>query len=295
MEYQETKTCKKCGAEIPKSAAYCDICGELCSKRLEVRTFSEAEKSGKGKPVREKSAKSKERRKVIFRRILCGIGIAFGLLIVVAVVEQHISEVRYEKRMQRHDLTGWETVITPEAYGQLDIGMTYEEVRDIVGGDGKVTDEDDYSIIYAWPGEYYSEQHKCLVSVEFEKDRYADDGISPPVVDAIDEESVVNGKEIYETDRKIEDSRYSDIDTPVVTKEQVLKLNEGMSYEQVCGIFGGEGELCRSTTWKYATRVTEYREYVWKCRYNGRDDYYDQRFENGILKDLYEWKADYID
>ena len=291
------KTCKKCGAEIPESAAYCDICGAPCSKRLRVREISGSGESAKGKAAgdKAKSAKNRERRRVILRRILLAFGIVFGLLVVFAVVSERISDIRYEKRQQRHDLTGWETMITPEAYEQIDIGMTYEEVRDIVGGEGKKTEEDEYAVTYAWPGEYYMDQYKGLVSVEFRKDRYSDDGTSAPSVDMIEEDSVVNGREIYETDRKIEAQRYSDLDTPVVTKAQVGQLSEGMSYEQVCEIFGGEGELHRSTTWKYETRTTEYKEYVWKCKYGGRDDYFDQRFENGILKDLYEWKADYID
>ena len=108
------KICKNCGAEIPDNAAYCDICGALCSKRLEVKAPAEQRKAEKKRAKRKKTAE----------RILLAFGICFGAFIIIAVTANLISMKKYEMREKARDLTGWETTISPEAFEKLDIGMS---------------------------------------------------------------------------------------------------------------------------------------------------------------------------
>jgi len=57
------------------------------------------------------------------------------------------------------DLMGVQATITKDEFNRIEIGMTYEQVRDIIGGDGEVLSEvgkkDDpyHTIVYVWYGE----------------------------------------------------------------------------------------------------------------------------------------------
>ena len=276
------KTCKNCGAEIPDSAAYCDICGALCSKRLEVKPPAEQKRIEKNRARRKKTAE----------RILLAFGICVGAFIVIAVTANFISMKKYEMREKARDLTGWETVVSPEAYEKLDIGMSYEEIAGIIGGEGKKVEDSKYVTRYMWPGEYYANREFGYLSVDFYRDGNA--GTEELKADYIEEKDILDGAETYETYMKIYDFDYADIDAPLVTKKQVSQISEGMSYEKVCAVLG-EGKLCRSSTITDAYASNRYETYVWRCRYSGDDSEYELRFENGILKYYSDWMIDYID
>ena len=276
------KTCKNCGAEIPDNAAYCDICGALCSKRLEVKAPAE----------QRRTEKKREKRKKTAERILLVLGICFGVFIIIAVSANYISMKKYEMREKARDLTGWETTISPEAFEKLDVGMTYEEIVGIVGGEGKRVENSKYVTSYMWPGEYYANREFCYVTVDFYND--GDAGSGPLRADYIEEKDLLDGAETYDTYMKTYDFEYDGIDAPVVTKKQVSGISEGMSYEKVCEVLG-EGKLCRSSTVIDAYGTDRYETYVWRCRSSGDDFYYELRFENGILKYYSDWMMDYID
>ena len=214
------KTCKNCGAEIPDSAAYCDICGALCSKRLEVKPPAEQKRIEKNRARRKKTAE----------RILLAFGICVGAFIVIAVTANFISMKKYEMREKARDLTGWETVVSPEAYEKLDIGMSYEEIAGIIGGEGKKVEDSKYVTRYMWPGEYYANREFGYLSVDFYRDGNA--GTEELKADYIEEKDILDGAETYETYMKIYDFDYAGIDAPVVTKKQVSQISEGMSYEK---------------------------------------------------------------
>lgn len=186
------------------------------------------------------------------------------------------------------DLTGWETIITPEEYRQIEIGMTYEEVRNIVGGEGKVVDKNTNSIDYAWPGEYYLNKYCGLVEIRFRADLDED----TPTADIIRESEVVDGEECYDTRQKIDQGKCSELETPVTSERQAAKIHGGMSYGQVCAVMKGEGVLYGSErgTYDIEKRIRN-QQYVWRQM---RGDpghrwisYVSVEFENGVSVRVY--------
>ena len=278
------KKCNSCGADIPNSAAYCDICGALCSKSKVVLSKEE----------QKERKRKKERRRKIRRRILLGIGGFFLFLIVISVIDTYVSMKRYEREDRLRDLSGWEVTVTPEEFEKVDIGMTYEEVRDIIGGDGKKIEDDKYRVTYSWPGEYYINRYHGLLEISFNKHHY-DSDTNVPTVDIINEDEIVDGREAYETFKIMEEFRFEELDTPIVTQEQVSKITEGMSYEKVCEILQSEGRIYESSTWMTSSNMDKITTYVWRCKHDGRDYYFELDFYDGIIKYLYEWRIEGVD
>ena len=276
------KKCSNCGAEIPKDAAYCDICGALCSKRLIARPPEEK------KRIEKRRAGIKRAVKIV----LAVAGGCFAALIVVALISGYVSEKRYEKREKARDLTGWEVTVTPEEFSKLDIGMTYEEIVRIIGGEGKVVEDSDYVTSYMWPGEHYINPDFGYLTVDFYN--HSDTGSERLTADYIEECDILDGSETYETYRKIYGNEHSAIDAPVVTKDQVSKVGEGMSYEKVSELLG-EGKMCSSSTRIDAYGSDRYTDYAWRCKMSGQDSEFELHFENGILKYYSDWILEYID
>ncbi|RIW34673.1 hypothetical protein D3H55_09160 [Bacillus salacetis] len=58
-------------------------------------------------------------------------------------------------------------MVTMEIYNQLDKGMSYEEVKAIIGSEGKpMTEPGDLNAAYIWDGE-----NNAFLSVQFKKDK----------------------------------------------------------------------------------------------------------------------------
>ena len=289
MDYQKTRKCKKCGADIPVNAVYCDICGEAVSRRREKK-----QEKAKAKTVRRRAPKQKS-----FKDYMAMIGTAVVVVVVIitiiGLIGGYISELEYKQYQKRIDLSDWEETITPEEFEKIKIGMTYEEVKEAVGGDGKLIGDEKYWIEYRWPGEYYVDPYQGCVEVRFDTHTYGDLKGTPPTVESIQEKEVVHGKETFETAKLMKDYDYSDLGTEYVTRSQLSKIEAGMTYEQVCEVLETEGRHYRSSCRKTESRTDQRDEYVWKCKRGDWDDYYSQSFEDGVVKELPTWKLEYID
>lgn len=49
MDFEITKKCKSCGADIPRDASFCDICGAPVTKKAAKETSEKAGDSGAGR------------------------------------------------------------------------------------------------------------------------------------------------------------------------------------------------------------------------------------------------------
>ena len=109
------------------------------------------------------------------------------------------------------------------------------------------------------------------------------------------ESDIIHGAESYDTYLLLDDYRYEDLDTVIVTKEKYLKLEEGMNYEQVAELFGGPGKLYESHSNQSTYGTYSYTTYVWKAKWREDDTRVEVEFTDGIIKRLSDWRADYID
>ena len=184
---------------------------------------------------------------------------------------------------------------TPEEYEKLQPGMTYAEIRDIVGGDGILVYESDLSFSFAWPGEYYYDYDHGYLEVDFNKQNKNSTFDDSVVSYSIEENGILRGEESYETYRFMKDFEYEKLDTVIVSKEKYKKLEEGMNYEQVCELFGGPGKLYESKTIQASYGQYTYTTYKWKAKYDGMDSAVDVIFDDDIIKDIYEWEGEHID
>lgn len=289
MTEQKMKKCKNCGAEIPKDAIYCDICGELASTRLERRSrrqksANRARKSGYARTI-----------KSFLTTLAKVLGIIFALMIVIAFIGVRIEDHKYREYERKRDLSGWEVTVTPEIYEKIDLGMTYEEVKEIIGGDGKMIEDDKYGTDYYWPGEYYVPRFHGYLNLYFSKNNYGEYKGAAPTLSTIRESEIIDGAETIDTYNAIDNFDYSKIDTPIITKEQVMKLTEGMTYDKACEVLGGEGKMYLSTSWKHASYENVEKSYVWRCKHNERDYYFELQFDDGIIKYLWDWRVDNVD
>lgn len=287
MNSQRMIKCKNCGAEIPWDAVYCDICGELVSKRkAKEQEKAEAPKSRFGRPKTFKEF-----------MMLAGMSLLMmiAILFVIGIISGYVSELKYREYEKRRDLSGWEVTAAPEEFEKLKLGMSYDEAKEIIGGEGKLIEDEKYWITYRWPGEYYVNRHFGYLELQFDKNVYGDNKGEAPMLSQIDEREIVDGAEAQETYKVIEGGNYTDLDTEYVTRAQLEKIRAGMNYEQVCEAIGTEGKHYRSSTWVRRNRTDKRDEYVWKCKEGDWDDYYSQSFEDGIVKEISDWKLDYID
>lgn len=284
MDYNRMKKCDSCGAEIPWDAVYCDVCGTPVAKK--VRKDRDEDEG-------------RFRRPKTFKEFMSLVGMCLvmivGLLILIGVISGYASELRYREYERRRDLSDWEVTVTEEECQKVKVDMTYDEVKEAIGGDGKLIEDEKYWITYRWPGEYYVDSHAGYLEVEFDKHIYGELKGSDPSAESITEHEIMGGKEASETIKLINDSRYSEIGTEYVTRAQLMQLRQGMTYEEACEVLGTEGKLYRSYSHTTKSRTDLYAEYVWKCKYGDRDDYYSQTFEDGILKELRDWKFEYVD
>lgn len=99
------------------------------------------------------SFKNKEKVPLWFT-ILQGIIIVFIIIsIITAIIDKREKEKLQEnidKYKNENKTTYNSSYITLEEFNEIEIGMTYEEVVEIIGGEGDLTAEDAYSETYTW-------------------------------------------------------------------------------------------------------------------------------------------------
>ena len=106
-----------------------------------------------------------------------------------------------------------EATITPEQFEQIENGMTYDEVTDLVGSEGEKQSESNGKVTYNWRGE-----DGGTVSVIFD-----------------------NGQVTTKSQFGLLDS------TDTATMDKYNQVQEGMTYDEVKEIMGSDGELMSST------------------------------------------------
>ena len=287
MDFENMKKCNSCGADVPRDAVYCDICGEPISKRRAKK--QEEANAPKGRFGRPKT----------FKELLMLIGMSFVtmiiILIVIGAIGGYISDKKYERYEKLRDLTGWEETVTPEELDKIELGMTYEEVKEVIGGEGKLIEKEHYWITYRWPGEYYIDRYFGYLELRFDTNTYGENEGKPPMLEEIDEREIRNGEEAYNTYKVMESGKYENLGTEIVTRSQLEKIDLGMTYEEVCEAIGAEGKHYRSTSWIRENRADKKDEYVWKCKDGDWYHYFSQSFEDGVVKEKPTWQLDYID
>lgn len=82
------------------------------------------------------------------------------------------TEKEENKAVQENDMKSKEektsALATMEMYNQLEKGMSYEEVKGIIGSEGKAaTEEGDADMIYIWDGSYPN----SFMSVSFQRNK----------------------------------------------------------------------------------------------------------------------------
>lgn len=258
--------CSNCGEKLIKGAKFCDICGTPCPT-----------------PEHQEYLRKKARRKWIIL-IVAG-------CVVLAIVGAFFGWLKWlehdsDRITEENSLADVEARVTPEEFEKIQMDMTLEEVENIIGGKGKVMYESEYSIEYGWPGEYYiDEPFDYRIDATFRKE---DNTLS-----SLDENNVVFGKQAREYDEIMKKRDYSALDVPIVKKNQLNRLEEGMSYSEVASILGGDGSKISERRYINSRGSADYREieesvhssYVWKCirRRNGEEWIVILGFDDGEL------------
>ena len=190
---------------------------------------------------------------------------------MLAVVGAFIGWLKWlerdnERLHEEYSLVDVEARISPEEFEKIELGMTLDEVEEIIGGKGRKMYESDYSIEYGWPGEYYvDEPFDYRLDATFRKE--------DKTLFSIEEDDIVFGEKAREFDDIQKDQDYSKLDVPVVRKKQLKRLEEGMSYSEVASILGGNGVQIserrdinsRGSEPNRETEVSIHASYVWKC------------------------------
>lgn len=175
------------------------------------------------------------------------------LIILVAAGLYSIGskEIQYSEAL---DLTGIDAKVTADKYEKIEMGMSQEDVESIIGGKGKLMYEDEYRVEYSWPGEYYSEgsEHFRLDTAFSKKDN---------TLIMIDADNIVFGEKAkeYEDMQKSED--FSGLNTVVIKKQQLKRLEENMSYIEVSSVMGGEGIKAAERTIIQTRGSDQFRNY----------------------------------
>ncbi len=249
--------CKKCGADLPAHAKYCDICGtKILRETYEQRAARET----------QERAKAKKRR--FIRRIV--IAACVLILAVVAWNMFWVKDLYFEP-----DIYHKSNRVSAEEYANISEGLTYEQIKDELGKgykDGVFGNAFWGYTSYVWPGEYidkgllYSEVNVFIDTKTKKCDHFS-------------ERNVIDGEEIYENLSKEKKAK-----TKKTKAEIEAAVKPGMSYEQVVAFLGVEGILKDSSSNSDGNLE---KTYDWT--YN--DEYYDSDFtiyfDKGKVRDLY--------
>ena len=249
--------CKKCGAELPVSAKYCDICGtKVIRETYEQRAARET----------QERAKAKKKRRI--RRIVIGAGVL--ILVVVAWNLLWTKSINLDP-----DLYSKSNRVSAEEYAKLTKGLTYKQVKDELGKgykDGVFGNAFWGYTSYVWPGEYidkgllYAEVNVFIDTNTKKCDQYS-------------ERNVIDGKEIYEN---LSNGKKA---MTKKKKEDIEAIKPGTSYEQVVDLLGIEGILIESES---NSDGNVEKTYTWHYY----DEYYYKQeatiyFDKGKVRDVY--------
>lgn len=243
MTEKITVKCKKCGHELPPDAQFCDNCGERVAP---VKKEQPAPKAAAGR----EHAKA----------IAAAAGVLAVLLLITAFVfiSNRIGPDRDEDGTEtvEEQLAKMSSRVTPELYEQLDFGMSYDEVRDLIGEEGTMR----YEGRYIWPGEYFDDADYVYDAPRIELE-FSD---SMKLI-GIREYDVLLGKEIYEAKKEGRESRVS------VNEETFASMRNRMSYREIADILGAEGVLQQAESDKSGFDM---KTYEWKYVMEGEESSY---------------------
>lgn len=115
------------------------------------------------------SIKDKEKVPIWFT-IIQGIAVAFIIIAIIANLinkknEQSLKENinKYNSGTQNNQKTN-SPYITLEEFNKVQIGMTYEEVVEIIGGNGDLIAEDSYNKTYSWDPSSNSDMYSVTMT-----------------------------------------------------------------------------------------------------------------------------------
>lgn len=208
--------------------------------------------------------RKKARRKwIIIIGAVCFVALLIGAHFAVNAYLKHSNDQIEEE----YSLKEVKEVVTAEECEKIEMGMSLEEVEEIIGGKGKMSYESEYSIEYTWPGEYYDEEDlfDYILRVTFDKNENR--------LHVMDEKNIIFGKEAREYDDMHKNQDFSGLDAPTVTSRQLSRLEEGMSYSEVASILGGDGMKVSEGKYIRSTGSLEYpvyetsvsTDYAWGC------------------------------
>lgn len=240
--------CQNCGTELPKYATYCDVCGAYCG------TYDER--------------KDDKNRKILIVAAILAISIV--ALIVKNVMEKDLGEVKPEL----YDLTTDEVIVSEENLSKIKCGMTYEEFCDVVGDEeakNKWDPEEAKKYKYVWYGMGSYDDRKNAPEANIKAEFYYKDA----TLQWYSATNILKEADIVECYKTILDDP-SKLDAPLVTRKQVKKVYDYMTYAEVSELFGGDGVI--SGTYfdsneeendlddDIKQEEDEYRvSYVWRC------------------------------
>ena len=222
--------CKNCGAEIPASAKFCDICGTPVVREVGTRV-------------------KKEKVRVNWKLLIPILGL-ISLLVVGPLMISHSIQKEHAQRTEK-------TVsarVTPEQFNEIEIGMDYGEVKNIVGSEGVKSYHDSRVVEFTWPGEYHDKLDATdpKLRVSFNK--------STGLAETIEEINILDGKEIYENEKSNKEA------VTKLTRKELGTIPGEASYETICEMLGCEGVL----TYSMSSNEGTYKVYEW--RYLSKED-----------------------
>ena len=222
--------CKNCGSEIPASAKFCDVCGTPV--------------------VREVGTRVKKEKVRVNWKLLVPI---FGLIALLVVGPLMISRSVQQEYEQEHTQQTVSARVTPDQFNQIEKGMSYSQVKAIVGSEGVKTYHDGRIIEYTWPGEYHDKiEMDPKLRITFDK--------STGQAETIEEVNILDGAEIYENERTNKEA------VTKLTKKELGTIPGEASYEIVCEMLGCEGVI----TYSMSSTDGTYKVYEW--RYLSKED-----------------------
>ena len=238
--------CSKCGAPLPYGAKFCDICGEPCDS-VEHLKFE------------------KRRRTIVV--------LAVSAVLVFVTVSRMLISISGTKANRTYSLADVKDQITIEEYNSIELGMSKEEVVSIIGCEGKEV----YDRNYRWPGIYYDDErrHQSYAEMDFNEEGE---------LTKKEEQDILEAEEIQKTRALIPDNA-AKIESPLVTARQLERLEDGMEYNEVVSILGGEGMLISSSSldWVHNGYEKGPSDYVYKCKSKGKDYYVSIVIKNNRL------------
>lgn len=257
--------CRNCGANLPANAKFCDACGEPVVRQ----SFAEKE--------RRNAKKRKETEK---KQKIGIIAAAVGILLLLALVWYFF----FPKMIHFNpNLNNMSVKVSEEEFEKIEIGMTYDEVCEIVGGKGKLYElfgrGIDGNTYYAWPGDANKKNSfHSHMTVSFNN--------RTKKADWIDADNIKDVDKIYKGDQLWDyagETIVDDVENP--------PIKNGMTYEEVVKALGREGVLIETSYVKDNIYDDKYQQqYYWglyqydkddEFGFNTRSEYH--WFENGRL------------